>query len=101
MVFYSICPTACPEEKRASMMEFLHRANYGLHMGNFEFDGSDGEIRFKTSVDVEGSELNTKLCRNAVYMNCLMMDRYLPGILGLMYGEMTVVEAIQKVDGSQ
>ena len=81
-------------------MEFLHRANYGLHMGNFEFDGSDGEIRFKTSIDADGAVLNTVLSRNAIYMNCLMMDRYLPGILGLIYGEMTAVEAIDKVDGA-
>ena len=100
MIFYSIAPSACPEDKRAVMMEFLHRANYGLHMGNFEFDGTDGEIRFKTSIDVEGAALNSTLCRNVIYMNCFMMERYLPGLLGLIYGDMTAVEAMRKVDGS-
>jgi len=33
--------------------EFLTRANYGLNIGNFEMDFQDGEIRFKTAIDVE------------------------------------------------
>ena len=57
MLFYSVCPVTAPEENRSTIGEFLHRANKGLHVGNFELDYNDGEIRFKTSVDVEGTEL--------------------------------------------
>ena len=97
MIFYSVAPTMCPEDKRTEMMAFLHRANYGLHVGNFEIDLDDGEIRFKTSIDVEGTELTVALCHNAIYMNCVMMDHHLPGILGILYGELSALEAVQKV----
>jgi hypothetical protein len=40
------------------------------------------------------------LCRNVIYMNCFMMERYLPGLLGLIYGDMTAIEAKRKVDGA-
>src|SRR4030081_1049823 len=54
-VFYSVCDVNVPEDKRAAMAEYLTRANYGLYIGNFEMDYSDGEIRYKTSIDIEGA----------------------------------------------
>ena len=54
LIFYSLAPVRCPEDKRALMAEFITRANYGMVIGNFEMDFSDGEIRFKTSADLEG-----------------------------------------------
>lgn len=98
-IFYSTCPVNTPEDKRAEMAEFVTRANYGLILGNFELDYRDGEVRFKTSIDVEGSDLADPLIRNMVYSNVMTMDRYLPGIMLLMYGGATVEEAIAKVEG--
>ena len=34
------------EIKRQDIAEYLTRANYGMVMGNFEMDYSDGEIRY-------------------------------------------------------
>src|SRR5438105_2189180 len=45
LVFYSICPMSAPEAKRARVVEYITRANYGLIIGNFEMDVDDGEIR--------------------------------------------------------
>lgn len=98
LLFYSVSPVTAPEDKRTLIGEFLHRANYGLHVGNFEIDFSDGEIRFKTSIDVEGTDLNAELIRNLVYMNCMMMDRYLPGVLGIIHGGLSPVDAVAKVE---
>ena len=99
LLFYSICPVTAPVEARATVGEYLHRANYGLHIGNLELDYNDGEIRFKTSIDVEGAELTVALVRNLVYLNCRMMDRYLPGVLGIIHGNMSATGAIAKVEG--
>ena len=35
-LFYSVCPFNVPDPRRATMAEFLTRANYGLALGNFE-----------------------------------------------------------------
>jgi hypothetical protein len=97
--FYSVCPANAPEGRRQAAAEFLTRVNYGLVIGNFEMDLDDGEIRYKTSLDVGDTELNVPLVKNAVYMNVLMMDRYLPGIMAIIYGGVAPAEALAQVEG--
>lgn len=97
-VFYSGCPVITPPHKRLDMAEFVIRANHGLIVGNFEMDYDEGEVRFKTSIDVRDGELTLALVRNLVYINVMMMDRYLPGIMALMYGDATAEEALAKVE---
>jgi hypothetical protein len=98
LMFYSTLETKVPEDKRQVMAEFLTRANFGLLIGNFEMDFSDGEIRFKTSVDIEDINLTYKFIQNLVYMNVLMMDKYLPGIMSVIYGNMEPLQAIALVE---
>ncbi len=98
-IFYSICPVKAPEKDRQRMAEFLTRANYGLLIGNFEMDFSDGEIRYKSSIDIEGDRLSTALVKNMVYANVLTMDRYLPGIMKVLYADLAPAEAIEMVEG--
>jgi hypothetical protein len=98
-VFYSVCPVSAPEGKRPVVAEFLSRANWGLVIGNFEMNMDDGEIHYKTGLDVEGDELSEPLVRNAVYTNVMMMDHYLPGILRVIYGDVSPVEAIAEIEG--
>lgn len=97
-VFYSICPITTPEAHRTPMAEFLTRANYGLIIGNFELDLNDGEIRFKTSLDVEGTELNAALIKSLAYANVLTMDRYLPGIMAVASGHASPIAAIEQIE---
>ncbi|NJL03067.1 MAG: YbjN domain-containing protein, partial [Spirulinaceae cyanobacterium SM2_1_0] len=87
LLFYSIYPTAVPPEQRAAMSEFVTRANYGVFIGNFELDLNDGELRYKTSIDVEGSQLNANLVKRLVAINVGMMDEYWPGIERVLAGE--------------
>jgi len=65
-VFYLVCPVNAPENKRSPVAEFITRANYGTIIGNFELDYTDGEIRYKTSIDVEGSNLTFPLIKQLV-----------------------------------
>jgi hypothetical protein len=98
-IFYSICDVNTPEDKRAAMAEFITRANYGLYLGNFEMDYRDGEIRYKTSIDVEGGTLTAPLIKSLVYANVALMDRYLPGIMSVIYAGTDPQEAITKIEG--
>ncbi len=97
-VFYSLCPITAPEDKRQAVAEFLTRANYGLMIGNFELDFSDGEIRYKTSIDLAGENLSFALIKNLVYTNVTMMDEYLPGILSVIDDGVSPKEAITKIE---
>jgi hypothetical protein len=98
-LFYSMCPVRAPEDKRMAVAEFITRANYGLAVGNFELDFEDGEIRFKTSVDMEGFPLSPAALQPLVYGNVAMMDTYLPGILSVIYGGVSPAEAIAQIEG--
>ncbi|MEQ9234516.1 YbjN domain-containing protein [Coleofasciculus sp. E2-BRE-01] len=98
VVFYSICPIKAPKTKRRALGEFIARANYGMIIGNFELDFTDGEIRYKTSVDVEGSTLTFALIKRLVYTNIMMMDEYLPGITSVIKGDASPEDAIAQIE---
>ena len=100
VVFYSIPEVNVPEERRAAMAEFITRANYGTIVGIFEMDYSDGEVRYKTSIDFEGSEVSAAHCKQLVYANVYTMDRYLKGILAVAFGGKDALEAVNEVEGT-
>jgi hypothetical protein len=96
--FYSVCPQQIPLERRAAVAEYITRANFGLIVGNFEMDWSSGEVRFKTSLDVEGDRLSVALVRQLVEANVSLMDLYLPGILSVCKDEISPAEAIAELE---
>ncbi len=99
MLFYSIAPQRAPEAARPAVAEYLMRANWGLMIGNFELDYNDGEVRCKTSLQLENTVLTTDLLRPLVFDNVVVMDKYLPGLLAVMAGTATPAEAIAAVEG--
>jgi hypothetical protein len=103
VVFYSICPLRVPEPRRQPMSEFLTRANYGIVVGNFEMDFDDGEVRYKTSLDLEDvtePSVLPAMLSHLVYANVTAMDHYLPGILAVLAGSKTPTEAAAEIDES-
>ncbi len=102
VVFYSLLEVHVPEERRDAMAEFITRANYGLPFGAFEMDYSDGEVRLRTGFFTADIDFTTTHMRNIVYANLLTMDRYLPGIMRVIYGRedpKAVVEEIEREQG--
>lgn len=97
-VFYSFAPFLVPEDLRDAAIEYITRANYGLFVGNFEMDLSDGEIRFKTSADVAGTGMPPMLFKTNVVQNVLLMDRYLGGLQAVAEGKLSAAEAIAQVE---
>ncbi len=98
-LFYCLLPTKVPTDRRDAVARFLTMANYGMRIGNFEMDYADGEVRFKTSLDVEGDRLAAELVRNMVYAAVMTMDRYQPGIMLVVYGNVAPNEAIDRIEG--
>ncbi len=98
LICYGIAPFNVPEDKRMLIAEFITRANYGLRIGNFEMDFSDGEVRYKTSVDYEGVALQPTLVKNHIYPAAMTLDRYLPGVYAVLHAGKTPEEAIAIVE---
>lgn len=98
VMFYSVHLHEVPAAKREAVMRFVTRANYGMHVGNFELDLDDGEVRFKTSMDVEGIKLTPELCRNLVDLNLAVMGRYVDGLRQVIAGERSADAAVEEIE---
>lgn len=92
VAFYAQCPFSVPEERRAAVAEFITRANYGMVAGNFELDLGDGDLRYKTSLEL-GPEAQLdpppslpRIYGRMVGNSLRMMDQYLPGITAVLDG---------------
>jgi hypothetical protein len=94
ILFYAHVQCRVPEEKRLAMAEFVTRANCGLWLGNFELDFRDGEIRYKTSLDVADGELTGAMLASLIHRNCGTVDRYLPGIMSVLWNDVSPEDAI-------
>ncbi len=98
VTIYASLPNRVPEELRGKAAEYLTRANWGLRNGNFEMDYSDGEVRYKTFVDIEGSQLVPKMVQNLFTANIMTADRYFPGLQKVIYGGMAPEAAITEIE---
>ena len=97
-VFYSIITVRVPETQRLLVAELLARINYGLNIGNFELDMNDGEIRYKTSIDVEGGDLTPRMVETLIAVNISTTDRYFPSFADVMYAGVAPMEAVARIE---
>lgn len=98
-IFYAMASIKVPETLYLPIAEFITRANYGLRIGNFELDFSDGDLRYKSSLDFEGALLTPALIKNAIYPAVQTLDRYMPGLMAVIYGGQTPADAIRAIEG--
>jgi hypothetical protein len=94
-VFYSLAPVQVPADKLASALELVARLNYGHTLGNLEIDVESGEIRMKTSIDIEGEELTEGLVANVVYANLASLDQFLPAITAVVLKGVPPLDALK------
>jgi hypothetical protein len=60
--------------------------NYGMPIGNLELSPVTGDLRYKTGVAVAADELTQDIVARQVYVNVLALDRYLPGVIQVVWG---------------
>ncbi|GAA1771730.1 YbjN domain-containing protein [Nocardioides hankookensis] len=100
-VVYSKPEFDAAPEHRAATSEFMTRVNFGILIGNFEMDWSDGEVRFKTAFDADAGLVPAALVVNTIDGNIANMHQYLPALQGVATGEMTVDEALEACGRSE
>ncbi|WP_439638163.1 YbjN domain-containing protein [Spirulina sp.] len=98
IIIYSICPNKATVDKLIVIQEFLTRANFGLKFGNFELDLSDGEVRFKTSIQFAGMVEPEAMIEECLSLNIVTFDRYLPGLLQVMFTDVVPQDAIAAIE---
>ncbi len=68
-------------------------------IGNFEFDHSDGELRYKASYFYDSAFPDSAVVfLKNLYTSFAMMERYLPGIMAVIYGNLTPEAAVSQVE---
>ncbi|MAY80467.1 MAG: hypothetical protein CL930_06730 [Deltaproteobacteria bacterium] len=97
-LFYSVLNLKVPDDLHPPMGLFLHRANHGLNVGNFEFDINEGEVRFKTSIQVSAENFNHSMFQSLVHHNVLVVDEYYPGISNIISQNMSAEAAIMMIE---
>lgn len=100
LAFYAHVQCRVPEEKRAAVAEFVTRANYGMWIGNFEFDLRDGEVRYKTSIDLVDGELTTGMLNGVMRTNLSTLDRYLPGLMSVLWNDVAPQDAVGMIEAA-
>jgi hypothetical protein len=99
-VFYSMCAIGVLEARRAAVAEFITRVNFGLVTGNFEMDWADGEVRFKTGLELTGIEPTIDLVASLVQPNLAAVLRYLPGLVMVIRNEADPATAREQCEDS-
>lgn len=98
ILFYVLAPESVPPEKRVAVMAFITRANYGMRIGNFEMDLDDGEVRYKTAIDLEHVQASNRLIDTMMGIALTTMDRYFAGVLRVVFGNVDPAEAIRAIE---
>ena len=95
-----VLSVACrvPPEKRSGAAELITRINYGLTLGTFEMDFSDGEIRYRTSIDLTGGELVPEMVGSLIGATAGTVDRYHPAIMSFLWNDMTPEDAVAMIE---
>ena len=57
-------------------------------------DPSDGSVRYRTSLDVADGVLTTPMLAALMYGNFETFDRYLPGMMSLIWNDVAAEDAI-------
>jgi len=95
LIFFSVYGANTPANKRQDMLQLLNELNYKLFFANFEMDLQDGEIRLRISTSFKHIKLNKDFIEELILSNIVTMDKSLPSIVGLMFGEISVEKALE------
>ena len=86
LLVHSVLPYPVPVDRRTDAALFLTRANLGLTLGNWELDLDDGEVRFKTSLDLNGQDPALGLIKPIFDANLHTTYQYLSGLAAVVGG---------------
>lgn len=98
-VIYCAFPTRVPAERRPQVGEAITRANYGLRVGGFELDFSDGDLRYRIGMDLNGGELTVEMARNTIGLGVYMCDHYHDALMRVMFAGEEPAVAIERLEG--
>jgi len=83
------------EEKfRGSVAELITRANYGMPVGKFEMDMTDGEVRFHVTHVIDGEMVSEEHIERLFMTSYYTTDRYFPAFMQHLHAGYTPEDAV-------
>ena len=95
---FGICPITIPQGSRLDVCHAITRANWGLKVGKFELDMDEGRLHFHIANVVDGDQVSDCLFGRLIAITLAMLDRYIPAILSVVYGNEPPASAVQRVE---
>jgi hypothetical protein len=100
---FAYIPIRATPGSRAAIAEAVSRANFGMKVGKFELDMSDGELLYQAAhilvPDSEGETfLPDHVIGRLIGTALAMVDKYTPAYLSIIYGNETPGDAIRCVE---
>ena len=95
-----VAPIRVPDGSRPAIAETLTRANYGPRVGKFEMDMNDGEVRYQAAHILCEGNLDDLAIRRLIGTTLAMLDRYLPAVLSVIYGNESPDDAIRVAEAA-
>jgi hypothetical protein len=94
-------PILVPEDRRRHMAETINRANYGLGLGCFEMDASEGTMGFRSAMPVVDGTVTQDQIRDLLFSALMSVDQYHRAFNRLLYGDdLSPAEVIAEVEMS-
>ncbi len=94
--FLSAMPFNMPEDKRVDGAIAVCVANYGLVDGSFDYDLSDGEIRFRLTSSYRESILSGDLFEYMIMVAASTVDQYNDKFFMISKGMLTIQQFIEQ-----
>lgn len=95
---FAFAPVVVPVGARMAVAETVVRANYGLRLGKFELDFSDGELRFQIGQVLTNGHLEGEIINRVFDMAITVLDMYMPAFLSVIYGNDLPADAVAHVE---
>ena len=74
-----------PEHKRKVMAEVLSRVNYGMVLGCFEMDLSNGDLNFRLAIPTDGAGVSLSQFRYCMVVSVLTIKQLLTAFYRIVF----------------
>lgn len=93
-----LVPIRIPKGCRPAMAEAISRMNYGAPFGKFSMDFDDGRLFFQTGTSLSIAPMSKTLISHLINTALVMLDRYVPAAMSVVYGNETAADAVRHVE---
>lgn len=91
VIVHAHLPALVPVSTRLKVTELLTRINYDLVLGNFELGLDDGELLFKTAVDLADGQLTQAMFDRLYRLNSRVMNEHYGQIWSVAFGDVGAI----------